>query len=457
MRRFSLPIAVLCTAVLWPVAAGAQSSTPSSAVSVAPTPVAVIKVEGAIDRPLLGFLRDRLDQAVADGAVVVLELDTSGTIDQNGVALADEVAHLPVPVVAWIGPVPAKASGAGLLLTYAASLSAVAPGSQTGPLQPIDLLHPDTTYPDLNATIDGWLVTRHRQVDRSHEGEALTAQQALDYGFATVASSSPLDLLNEIDGTEVMTPSGPVVLHTKIATTEQDVQQGTGVALRFEEPGPVKRVAHGVASPSMIFFLLVFGLACLAFELTQPGFGFAGFSGLFLVALAVYGITVVPPSWLGLAVLLGGIGLLVLDVRLRRLGALSAAGLALFLAGSFLVYGGVASAIRISPWLIGGATVATVLFYGFGLTVAIQSRDRILSTQRGLIGLVGEARGRMAPDGPVFVKGALWRGRSLGEPISSGTMVRVRGVDGLILKVEAEPGASGDDVLDVPEPLPAND
>lgn len=175
------------------------------------------------------------------------------------------------------------------------------------------------------------------------------------------------------------------------------------------------------------------------------------------MALAVYGITVVPPSWIGLAVLLGGIGLLVLDVRLRRLGALSAVGLVLFLAGSLLVYGGVAGAIRISPWLIGGATVATVLFYGFGLTVAIQSRDRILSTQRGLIGLVGEARGRLAPDGPVFVKGALWRGRSLGEPITSGTRVRVRGVDGLILKVEAEPGASDDDVLDVPEPLPAND
>ena len=457
MRRLLLPIAVLCAAVLWPVAAGAQSATPSSAGTVAATPVAVIKVEGAIDRPLLGFLRDRLDQAVADGAVVVLELDTSGTIDQNGVTLADEVAHLPVPVVTWIGPVPAKASGAGLLLTYAASLSAVAPGSQAGPLQPIDLLHPDTAYPDLDATIDGWLAARHRQVDRSHKSKALTAQQALDYGFATETASSPLDLLNAIDGTEVMTPGGPVVLHTKIATTEQDVQEGTGVALRFEKPGPVRRVAHGVASPSMIYFLLVFGLACLAFELTQPGFGFAGFSGLFLVVLAVYGITVVPPSWLGLAVLLGGIGLLVLDVRLRRLGALSAAGSLMFVAGSFLVYGGVASAIRISPWLIGGATVATVLFYGFGLTVAIQSRDRILSTQRGLIGLVGEARGRMAPDGPVFVKGALWRGRSLSEPISSGTKVRVRGVEGLILKVEAEPGASDEDMLDIPEPLPAND
>ena len=87
-------------------------------------------------------------------------------------------------------------------------------------------------------------------------------------------------------------------------------------------------------------------------------------------------------------------------------------------------------------------TVASFLYYGFGLTVAIQSRDRIVSTQRGLIGLLGEARGRLAPDGPVYVKGALWRGRSVGEPIDPGSMVRVRGVDGLILQVE-EAGSDG--------------
>jgi membrane-bound ClpP family serine protease len=106
-----------------------------------------------------------------------------------------------------------------------------------------------------------------------------------------------------------------------------------------------------------------------------------------------------------------------------------------------------ASPMRISPWPIGGAVVASALYYGFALTVAIQSRDRIVNAQRGLIGLVGEARGKLAPDGPVYVKGAMWRGRSTGDEIASGTSVRVRGVDGLVLRVEAEPGsATSDDV-----------
>jgi membrane-bound ClpP family serine protease len=104
-----------------------------------------------------------------------------------------------------------------------------------------------------------------------------------------------------------------------------------------------------------------------------------------------------------------------------------------------LAWGGVDPSIRISPWLIGGATAASLLFYGFALTVALQSRDRIVGTQRGLIGMVGEARGRLAPDGPVFVKGALWRGRTNGDPIDPGTPIRVRGVDGLILRVDEEP------------------
>jgi membrane-bound ClpP family serine protease len=153
-----------------------------------------------------------------------------------------------------------------------------------------------------------------------------------------------------------------------------------------------------------------------------------------------------------LALLLGGVAAMVQDVRLRRLGVLTYAGLVAFAAGSFLAYGGVADAIKISPWLIVGATIASWLYYGFALTVAVQSRDRIISTQRGLIGLVGEARGRLAPDGPVHVKGAMWRGRSLGDPISPGTKVRVRGVDGLTLKVEPE---LEDDAAE-PEPIGAD-
>jgi membrane-bound ClpP family serine protease len=139
--------------------------------------------------------------------------------------------------------------------------------------------------------------------------------------------------------------------------------------------------------------------------------------------------------------LLGGIGLMVFDVHRRSLGWLTGVGLVAFAAGSVVAWSRVAGPIRISPWLIGGAVVASFLYYGFALTVAIQSRDRIVSTQKGLIGLTGEARGKLAPEGPVYVKGAMWRGRTGGDPIPPGAKVRVRGVDGLVLRVEEEPGS----------------
>jgi membrane-bound serine protease (ClpP class) len=315
---------------------------------------------------------------------------------------------------------------------------AAPPGSQTGPLEPIDVLHPGPPPEGTIASVEGWLADHGREVALEDLVRPLTAQEALDAGVAEVAAYTIPEFLGEVDGRTVETASGEVTLATRVATTQAEADEGT-VEIRFEEPGLVARVLHAVSTPSMVYVLLVLGLAALAFELTQPGFGFAGFSGVFLTALAIYGLTVAVPSWLGFAVLLLGIGLLMLDVRLRALSWPTWVGLVAFAAGSVLAWRGVDASIRISPWLIGGAVVGSLLYYGFALTVALQSRDRIVGTQRGLIGLVGEARGRLAPDGPVFVKGALWRGRTSGEPIEAGTPVRVRGVDGLILRVEAEP------------------
>ena len=437
--RLRLSLLCLVSAALWPgVAVGQTQESPAAGGEDVVSIVEVIQVEGAIDRPLLGYLTGKLEAAEAEGATVVLQLETSGTLGQDAVALAQRVADLEVPVIAWVGPVPAKASGAGLLLMYASSLAAVQPGAQVGPLMPLDLGHPEAVYPGLQERIQGWVRDRAKNSRTDWEDRALTGGEALGLGIIQASAASITELLNTVDGRTVFTPTGPVTLRTRVATTQEEAREGT-IELRFNGLGPVKRVEHGVSTPSMIYFLLVLGLAAVAFETTQPGFGFAGFSGAGMLLLAAYGLTVVPVSWPGLLLLIGGVGAMVLDVRLRRLGPLTVLGLLAFLVGSVLAWRGVAADLRISPWLIGGAFVASLLYYGFGLTVALQSRDRIVNTQRGLIGLVGEARGRLAPEGPVYVKGTMWRGRSAAGEIAQGTVVRVRGVDGLVLRVEAEP------------------
>lgn len=460
MRRPVSFAAALVMLFAWPaaaIAAGASTS-PSSAVAP-PTRVEVIKVEGPIDSTLLSYVKGKLAAAEAEHAVVVLQLNTAGALGQDGVALGDQIATMSVPVITWTGPEPAKAAGAGALLMQAATIATVGPGSQTGPLYPLDLAHADER-PDVTAALARWASLHNRTApDLSVIADAqIAAKPAIDAGLASFAAISVPNLLDKLDGQTVQANGNPFTFHTHVATNANEAEAGT-VDIRFNNMGPLDRMLHWASSPSVIFLLLVLGLAGVAFELTQPGFGFAGFSGVGMLALAAYGLTVVPVSWLGLALMLGGVGAMILDVRIRNLGLLSVIGVVLFAVGSWLAWHEVGPAIRLSPWLLGFAVVASVLYYGFGLTVALQSRDRIVTAQRGLVGLVGEARGKLSPEGPVYVKGTMWRGRTMSDPIAPGSKVRVRGIDGLVLKVEVEPGATpggpGPITPEDPEPAPA--
>src|SRR5581483_1731184 len=281
--------------------ASAQPATPS---------VVVAKVDGSIDRTVAGYLADQIAEAERTSATLVIQLDTAGTLDQDAVALARRVLDATVPVVVWVGPAPAKVQGAGLLLVYASRQAELPPPSQ------------------VRALADSWAAERGKPAPERPTAE-LTAQQALDQGIAQVAAASIPDLLDRIDGRTVRTASGVVTLRTRIAT-ERGEQP---VDVRFTSLGPVDRVLHAMASPAAIYLLLVLGLAALAFELTQPGFGFAGFGGLAMLALAAYGLVVVPFSIPGLGLLVLGVVLLETDVLLRRLGVLTGLGLAAFLAG----------------------------------------------------------------------------------------------------------------------------
>ena len=429
MRRL-LASVVLCAALATGAAASAQT----------PPGVVVAQVTGPIDAVVERYLLGELERAEDRDAALVIQLDAPGTLDRDPIALATRVHAATVPVLVWIGPTPAVASGGAFLLVRAASIAGVAPGAAVGPLLPLDVAHPERVPVDLDATLARWAAERGRGTPTEEPAASIAAQAAIDAALVEVAAPSITDFLAAVDGRTVGTAAGDVVLRTRVAVREGE----SPVDLRFTSLGPWERILHACATPSTIFLLLVVGFAAVAFEVTQPGFGFAGFSGIASLGLAAYGLTVVPWSFPGIALLVLGVGGLTADVWLRRLGWLSGIGIVAFLAGSLLAFRGVAPAIAISPWFIGGATVASALYYGFALTVAAQSRDRITSAQQGLIGLVGEARTDLTPEGGVHVKGTMWRGRSTGGTIVAGTRIRVRGLDGLVLRVEAEPGAALD-------------
>lgn len=273
-------------------------ATPARAQTTSPIPaegsVVVVKLDGSIDGTQSGYLLDTLEEAETKGSTLVIQLDSAGTLDQDAIALAERVHDATVPVIAWVGPAPAQAKGAALLLLYAASVGAVAPGVGVGPLEPLDLVDARNegfpTGAELEDLVTGWVTERGRPAPVGFPTEPVPAQDALDGNIAQVTAVSVTGLLREVDGLTVGTAGGEVTLRTAIARAEGE----TPVDVRFTSPGPWDRVLHAAASPAAIYVLLVLGLAGLAFELTQPGFGFAGFAGLGMLALAVYGLTVVP-------------------------------------------------------------------------------------------------------------------------------------------------------------------
>jgi membrane-bound serine protease (ClpP class) len=325
-----------------------------------------------------------------------------------------------------------------MFLVYGASVSAMAPGAGLGPARPFDVgtsvsgedpAEVARSASELSSLASGSAVTP-QGVRRVLTGPALPAGPALAAGAVSVIAPSVCELLEKLDGTSVRMAPGPAVLSTACP--------GGPVTVRFEAMGPVRRVLHAVSTPLAVYLLLVLGAWGIAFEVTQPGVGLAGVAGGVFLAFAGYGLAVIPVNWLGVGLLGAGMGLQGLDVVLRRLGFLTFLGTAGFAAGSVLAWRGVAPAVDLPGWLIVVSTLAGVLFFGFGLTVALRAKERIRTAQVGLVGLVGEVRSDLNPEGGVYVKGTIWRARSVNGPIPKGTRVRVKGIDGLILRVEPE-------------------
>lgn len=400
----------------------------------------IVKVEGVIDPAISAYVRDTVDEAEGSGAAVLLQIDSPGSYGDEAWKLGAYLRKAKVPVVSWVGPAGARAQGGALFLLYSSSLVAMAPGTGIGPARPFDLgvsaakearsdITRNSNDLDALAAASG---TLPEAMGRLLKGEMLAARPALRSGAVRLLAADIPALLRTLDGRSARTAEGPVALATLS-------RPGERVGVRFHDLGPFRRILHAISTPTAVYVLLLLGLWSIAFELTQPGVGVAGIGGALSLALAAYGLTVIPVNWAGVVLLLAGTGLMALDIVVRRVGALTIAGAAGFAAGSILAWRGVAPAIDLAPWLIVLATVAGALYFGFALTVALKARERVRTAQVGLVGLTGEARGDIDPEGAVFVKGTLWRARSSNGSIPKGRRVRVRGIDGLILRVEEDP------------------
>ena len=232
-------------------------------------------------------------------------------------------------------------------------------------------------------------------------------------------------LLRQLDGYQTKDPDRPFTLHL------------AGARIDHVGPSFFTRVLNTLIDPNIITLLFLLGIIGLGFEVFHPGVVLPGALGAVSLVVALYGLSVLPPNWGGVALLALGAALLVVDIHVATHGVLTVAGLVSFVVGSLLLFRNEPAPYHVSMVLVGSIAAALALFWTFVLSRVIAARRRPLMTGLGqMVGEIGEVR----DGGLVLVRGELWQAKTHdGELLRPGQQVEVEAVEqgGLILDVRA--------------------
>jgi membrane-bound serine protease (ClpP class) len=375
------------------------------------------------------WLNSQLDRAADDGYdAAVIVLDTPGGLDESMRKIVAKELSVKVPVVVWVGPPGARAASAGVWIGQAGDVLSMAPQTNIGSSTPISGGGQDLEK-DLRRKVVNDAAASLRGLARTHGRNAkwadaavrrasnLTAGEALRMNVIDLVARDVPTLLDRIDGTKTE-PRG-WTLHTADAEIT-DVHAGF-----------VTRFLSTLIDPNIIGLLFLAGIAGIGFEIFHPGVVLPGALGAVALLTALFGFSVLPLSWAGLALVLLGVGLLVLEAHAPSHGALAVSGLIALAVGLSTLFHNAPSPYETSYPLVLGITAVLGGFWVFALTKAVQVRRRPASV--GPDEILG-MEGVMRDPAQVFVHGELWRARSE-APLATGQRVRVDGIDGLTLSV----------------------
>jgi membrane-bound serine protease (ClpP class) len=388
--------------------------------------------------PVTSSYLDHQLQRAQDGhynAAVIL-IDTPGGLSDAMRKIVQKEVALKIPVIAYVSPSGARAASAGVWIEEAADVAAMGTATNIGSSTPIDSSGQNLGS-DLRRKVINDAVASLSALMRYHGRNAAWAAEA-------VRKASNLDetKAKQMNVVDVLAPTLPALLN-KIdghTTVGKHFKLHTANAQIVEvHPGFFTRLLNTLIDPNLIPLLFLAGIAGIGFEIFHPGVVLPGALGAVSLLLALFGFAVLPISWAGLALLILGAALLVIDAHVVSHGALTVSGLISLVVGSLLLFHNAPAPYNHvnAPLLVGFAIVLGSVWV-FALTKAVQVRRRPASVgPQTMIGEVGEAR----RDDMVFVQGELWRAKPIANgPLRPGQRVRVSGVDpGLVLEVEPLP------------------
>jgi membrane-bound serine protease (ClpP class) len=398
------------------------------------------EIDGIIHPVAADYVRQVLEKAdAANAALVVITLRTPGGLVDSTRDINNTIIKAKTPVAVFVGPSGNRAASAGFLITMAADVAAMAPGTHIGAAHPVagngekvDDTMAKKMASDVAAYARTLATQRKRNVglveqavleSRSFtEGEALSATPPL---IDLVANDVP-DLLRKLDGKTITRFDGRTqVLHTSGAAT-------TAVAMSWQQ-----RVLSAVAHPQIAYLLLTLGTLGLTIELWSPGAILPGIAGGICLLLAFFAFQVLPVSYAGVLLILFGLALLVLEVKVTSYGLLGFGGVLSLFLGSIMLIDSPLPELQIGLRLIIPVTVGIAGILLFLVTLAVNAqRTRPVTGVSGMVDEIGTALTAMEVGeiGRVRAHGEIWNAIADG-PIAAGASVRIEAVDGLQLRV----------------------
>jgi membrane-bound serine protease (ClpP class) len=402
-------------------------------------PVVVATYEGVINPVAAEYLHDAMSFAEAKHAqAIILRLDTPGGLDTSMRLMIKDVTGSTIPVVVYVAPSGGRAASAGVFLTIAAHVAAMAPGTNIGAAHPVamgggemDKTMKEKVENDSIAYIKSIAEQRGRNVswaeDAVRKSVSVTEKEALTLKIIDLIADDLPALLKKLDGRTVQMGQASTILRTK------DVE-----VLEFEI-GWRLELLKALSDPNIAYLLMTLGTIGLLAELYNPGAILPGIVGAISLILGFYALQSLPINYAGVLLLLLGIVLFVLEATVTSYGLLAIGGILSMLLGSLMLIKTDAPFLQIS-WavivpVIGLAALVTFAMVGMGLRAM---RRRPVTGSEGMIGLVGMAKTALAPRGQVAVRGELWEAMS-NEPVEAGAMVEVTAIEGLTLRVKSTP------------------
>ena len=400
--------------------------------------IVVVKIFGAINPAVAEFVSQEIHQANKEQqALIVLNMDTPGGLDTSMRQIIKKIQSSHVPVASYVSPSGSRAASAGTFITIASHIAAMAPGTNIGAAHPVNMMggnnQQESTMDkkvvnDAAAYIRSLAELRNRN---SHWAElavvksvSISAEEAKRLNVIDLIAGNVKALTLAIDGREIQTASGPMILKTG------------RLEIVYHEMSPRLKMLDIISNPNVAYVLMMIGVVGLYFEMSNPGLVFPGVIGAVSMVLAFYAMQTLPIDYAGLLLVLLGALFFIAEIGVMSYGLLSIAGVVSIFLGSTMLIDSDDPAMQISQSIL-YPTLGLTIVFSIGIIVfATQTRNlKMQGGAEGMLGETGIVKENLNPHGRVLVHGELWEAECEGE-IMEGEHVIVESVEGLKVRVK---------------------